>query len=160
MGADNLKNTEKTRFSGQKAVENGRKGAQASAEAKRKKKSMIKVWETVRGLPLHNGTRTSIEEVQSIANVQGANLSVEEAMMLAMARKAVSGDVRAFEALTKFTDQDRAAQLARRAAELANKKAKLEIEQLEMQLQAYRSAFEQANESQVVILDDIPDETD
>ena len=159
MNTENLKKGKATQFTGgEQAANSGRKGAYAAAEQKRKKKSMQRTWDIIKSMPLKSRDQDDIAEIQSIADMQGANITVEEAMILAMTKKAASGDVRAFEALSKFTDQNRAAQLAQRAAELANKKAKLEIEQLEMQVHAYKSALETAESSQVVILDDIPDD--
>ncbi len=160
MNTENLKKGKATQFgSGDERAKRAQaKGGKASGEARRKKTSMQRTWNIIKSMPLKSRDQDDIAEIRSIADMQGANITVEEAMILAMTKKAASGDVRAFEALSKFTDQNRAAQLAQRAAELANKKAKLEIEQLEMQVHAYKSALETAESSQVVILDDIPDD--
>lgn len=159
--AENLKRGNKaTQFeSGQKAVESGKAGGIASGVAKRRNKSMIQTWEVIRKMTLSPGEHDSVEEVQNVADVKGANLTVEEAIILAQANKAMRGDTRAAELLMKWTDQNKTAQAAMKATELQNKKTRLEIERLEVQLNAYKDALENAENTQVVILDDLDDET-
>ena len=158
--ADNLiGKRESTQFgSGAEAVGNGKIGGIASGASRRRKTSMIQTWEIVRKMTLSPGEHDSVEEVQNVADVKGANLTVEEAIILAQANKAMRGDTRAAELLMKWTDQNKTMQATVKATELANKKTKLEIERLEMQLNAYKNALENAENTQVIILDDLDDE--
>ena len=98
----NKKNLKKgnpeTQFaSGREAVENGRKGGVASAKAKRERKAMRETLATLLSMPLKNGEAVDIEETQSIAALNGKNITVQEAIMLAQIKKAVEGDTKAAE---------------------------------------------------------------
>ena len=95
----NLKqgNPETQFTSGQVAVENGRKGGKASAKAKREKKAMKDTLETLLTMSIEVGTEDSIDDIQSIALLNGKNISVQEAIMLAQIKKAIKGDTKAAE---------------------------------------------------------------
>lgn len=97
--ADNLKKgNPATQFrSGRQAVENGRKGGIASAKAKREKKALKETLEELLAMPLKNGKQANLENIKSIAAVKGKNVSMQEAIMIAMLNKAARGDVRAAE---------------------------------------------------------------
>lgn len=97
--ADNLKkgNPETQFRSGRQAVENGRKGGIASAKAKREKKALKETLEELLAMPLKNGKQANLENIKSIAAVKGKNVSMQEAIMIAMLNKAARGDVRAAE---------------------------------------------------------------
>lgn len=86
MNNENLKRgNPDTQFkSGRNAVENGRKGGIANGEACRMRKSMLKIL----SLPLKSGDVMGIEEMQSVAEANGVNLTVEDAINLAQAIKA------------------------------------------------------------------------
>ncbi len=97
--ADNLKkgNPETQFRSGRQAAENGRKGGIASAKAKREKKALKETLEELLAMPLKNGKQANLENIKSIAAVKGKNISMQEAIMIAMLNKAARGDVRAAE---------------------------------------------------------------
>lgn len=97
--AENLKkgNPETQFRSGRQAVENGRKGGIASAKAKREKKALKETLEELLAMPLKNGKQANLEHIKSIAAVKGKNVSMQEAIMIAMLNKAARGDVRAAE---------------------------------------------------------------
>lgn len=96
--ANNLKNTENTQFkSGSRAVECGRKGGIASGKAKREKKAMKDTLETLLAMTLNNEQMEDIESIQSVASLEGANITVQEAIMLAQIKRALSGDTKAAE---------------------------------------------------------------
>lgn len=93
-----LQGNPETQFvSGQEAVENGRKGGIASARAKRERKAMKDTLATLLSMPLKDGSAHDIDEIQSIASLNGKNITVQEAIMLAQIKKAVKGDTRAAE---------------------------------------------------------------
>lgn len=95
--AEELKKISKnTQFkSGKKAVESGRKGGIASGVAKREKKALCETLDTLLRMPIKSGSLEDIEQIQSIAAIKGRNITMQEAIMLAMLQKAAKGDVKA-----------------------------------------------------------------
>ena len=76
------------------ARERGSKGGIASGKARREKKALMDTLETLLAMPLKKGKATDIEKIQSIAALNGKNITVQEAIMLAQIRKALKGDTR------------------------------------------------------------------
>lgn len=74
-----------------------RKGGKASGKARRDKKAMKETLETLLTMNLQQGKGDEIETIQSIAELKGKNISVQEAIMLAQIKKAMKGDTRAAE---------------------------------------------------------------
>ena len=74
-----------------------REGGKASGKARREKKAMKETLETLLTMNLQAGTGDEIEAIQSIAELKGKNISVQEAIMLAQIKKAMKGDTRAAE---------------------------------------------------------------
>lgn len=68
------------------------KGGRANAERLRQKKQLKETIENMLTMPIKKGT---IEEFQSIAEAKGKNMTAQEAMILAVFRKAMDGDVQA-----------------------------------------------------------------
>jgi hypothetical protein len=73
--------------------ENGRKGGIASGEAKRKKKAMKERLSILVEMPLKSGKIKSVEEIKNFADLKGKNITVEDAMMIAVIMKALKGDI-------------------------------------------------------------------
>lgn len=93
-----LQGNPETQFeSGRVAVESGRLGGIASGKAKREKKAMKDTLATLLAMPLKDGTSDDLDEIKSIASLNGKNITVQEAIMLAQVKKAVKGDTRAAE---------------------------------------------------------------
>lgn len=136
---------------GQREIQSS--GGKASGAARRARRSMCEAWDVIRKLPLTDGEKADIDEIQSVAAVKGKNLTVEQAIIFAITRKAMGGDVKAFTALNKYTE-------TQRAIELQNKKTQCEIDKLKLELNAYKKAVERADAGAVSILDNIPNETD
>lgn len=111
---------------------------------------MQETWDVIRKMPLEEGEVSEIEAIQSVGAVKNANITVEDAMIFAIAKKAMKGDVRAFEALRKWTESGRITE------DLTREKAELELEKLRMEVEAYHRAAERVDTG-VTILDDIPD---
>ena len=111
---------------------------------------MQETWDIIRKMPLEDGKVSEIEAIESVGAVKGANITVESAMILAIARKAMKGDVRAFQALQKYTESGRITE------DLTRERAELELEKLRMEVEAYHRAAERVDTG-VTILDDIPD---
>lgn len=74
--------------------ESARRAGKASAKKKRERREMREMARDILEMPLREG---SVEEVRSMADVKGKNITVMEAALLVQAQKALSGDTRAFE---------------------------------------------------------------
>lgn len=72
-------------------------GGIASGKARREKKAMKDTLAILLSMPLKDGMSHDIDEIQSIASLNGKNITVQEAIMLAQIKKAVKGDTRAAE---------------------------------------------------------------
>ena len=96
--ANNLKNTEKTQFkSGSQAVEAGRKGGIASGESKRRKREAKEIMEILLSMQIKGGKGSDIEGIKNFMDMQGKNITVEEAMHLKVVQKALKGDLNAYD---------------------------------------------------------------
>ena len=81
----------------EEAREKGRKGGQKSAESRRKKRAMAETMEIIRTMPLKEGMVDDIESVTSNAEIEKRNVTVQDAIIAAQAKKAMKGDTRAAE---------------------------------------------------------------
>lgn len=88
------------------AREKGRKGGIASGKARREKKAMKDIVEIVLQMPLQNGKKTSVESIKNLASAKGQNISVQEALVLKLTQKALSGDIKALRLLLEMAGQD------------------------------------------------------
>lgn len=75
--------------------EAGRKGGIASGEAKRRKKAMRERLEVLLELPIKSGKKADLESIKNFTALKGANITVEDAVMLAQIQKALKGDTAA-----------------------------------------------------------------
>ena len=78
-----------------RASEAGKKGGKASGEAKRRKKLMRENLEILCQLPAKGGRATDVESIKNFAELKGKNITVEQAMLIAQIKKAMSGDTTA-----------------------------------------------------------------
>lgn len=69
----------------------------ASGKSRREKKAMKDTLATLLSMPLKDGMSVDIGEIQSIASLNGKNITVQEAILLAQIKKAVKGDTKAAE---------------------------------------------------------------
>lgn len=75
-----------------------RKGGQASGEARRKKRSMEETMRILLSMSIKEGDVPDIEEIQSIAKLNGLNVDMETALLMGQLNKAVKKqDTRAAE---------------------------------------------------------------
>lgn len=81
----------------EEAKEKGRKGGQKSAESRRKKRAMAETMEIILTMPLKEGMVDDIESVTSNAEIEKRNVTVQDAIIAAQAKKAMKGDTRAAE---------------------------------------------------------------
>lgn len=79
------------------AAQNGRKGGIASGKARREKKALKDTLEELLAMPIKDGKSSDIDKIKSIAGIKGKNITMQEAIMVAMLNKAAKGDVRAAE---------------------------------------------------------------
>lgn len=75
--------------------EAGRKGGIKSGESKRRKKAMKESLQCLLDLKLKSGAWFDVEMADSIQDLKGANITVEEAIILAQIQKALKGDTTA-----------------------------------------------------------------
>ena len=78
----------------EEAMKNGSKGGIASGKARRARKMMREDAQMFLEMPLNAG---QLEDVEYLAEVKGKNITVQQAILLAMIKKAMKGDVRASE---------------------------------------------------------------
>ena len=96
--ASTVTNSEGTQFqTGAEQVETATKGGIASGKARRERKAMKDTLATLLSMPLKDGMSVDIGDIQSIASLNGKNITVQEAIMLAQIKKAVKGDTKAAE---------------------------------------------------------------
>ena len=74
-----------------------RKGGIASGKARREKKALKDTLEELLAMPIKDGKSQDIDKIKSIAGIKGKNITMQEAIMVAMLNKAAKGDVRAAE---------------------------------------------------------------
>ena len=81
----------------QRMKECSSKGGKASGEAKRRKKLMKENLEILCQLSLKSGRATDVESIKNFAELKGKNITIEQAMLIAQIKKALSGDTKAME---------------------------------------------------------------
>lgn len=72
--------------------EQGRNGGIKSGEVRRQKKMMKETLQELLNMPLKKGT---VDEITNLAEGKGKNITAEQALCLAMIKKALKGDVSA-----------------------------------------------------------------
>ena len=68
-------------------------GGIASGKSRRAKKSMQELAKIILNMSIQNGDIHSIEDIQSIADIRGKNLTVDQAILLKQVEKALKGDL-------------------------------------------------------------------
>ena len=69
------------------------KGGKASGEARRRKKEMKERLELLLSMPIKDGKGTELEKIKNFASLKGKNITVEDAILIAIAQKALKGDI-------------------------------------------------------------------
>lgn len=75
----------------------GKKGGIKSGKARKERKAMKETAEMILGLTLKDGIVTDLEDIQSMAAANGKNITIQDAIILKQAQKALKGDIRAAE---------------------------------------------------------------
>lgn len=73
------------------------KAGKASGVARRRKRTMQEFAEIILGMSMKNGEVHTVDEIQSVADVKGKNLTVDQAILLKQVEKALKGDLRSAE---------------------------------------------------------------
>lgn len=82
-----------------------RMGGKASGVARRKKRNMQEFASILLGMALKNGEVHTIEDIQSLADLKGKNLTVDQAILLKQAEKALKGDLKSAEFIRDTSGQ-------------------------------------------------------
>jgi len=91
MGTGNMKNL-RPPFTSEEAREMGRKGAKASAEARRAKRDFAEALKILINLPEHSGKVADISKIKNIDDLKKANLTLGDRMLMKLAIRALNSD--------------------------------------------------------------------
>lgn len=72
-----------------------KKGGKASVEARRRKKDMKERLQILLSMSIKDGKGADIEKIKNFGSLKGENITVEDAILVAMIQKALKGDVSA-----------------------------------------------------------------
>lgn len=76
--------------------EAGRKGGKASVEAKRRRKEFKETLEILLSMSLDKRrTNVDIDKIKAFADLKGKNVTVDQAMMIKLIQRALTGDLNA-----------------------------------------------------------------
>ena len=85
--------------------EAGRKGGIKSGETKRNKKAMKETLELLLSMPLKNKKIVEPEQIKSFADLNGKNIDIQTAILIAQIQKALKGSVASAEFLRDTAGQ-------------------------------------------------------
>ena len=85
--------------------EAGRKGGIKSGETKRNKKAMKETLELLLSMPLKNKKIVEAEQIKSFADLNGKNIDIQTAILIAQIQKALKGSVASAEFLRDTAGQ-------------------------------------------------------
>lgn len=88
------------------AREKGKKGGIASGESRRRKKTLKELMNSIATMPLQDGKLTDINKIKSLASAKGKNITVEEAFVLKLTQKALSGDYKSMRLWAELMGED------------------------------------------------------
>lgn len=84
-----------TSLSREQCVEYGRKGGKKSAEKRQERKKMAETLSVIMKMPLKKGDAKNLEKIKAFSDLNGLNLSVQDALMILLTNKALKGDLKA-----------------------------------------------------------------
>ena len=87
---------------------NGKKGGIKSGIARREKKTMRETLEMFMTMPVNDGMLDDLKDFKSVKDVNGKNISVQEAIVMAQVVKAMKGDAKAAKFVADIFDQQAA----------------------------------------------------
>lgn len=109
----------------EEAAKNGKKGGIASGESKRRKKALKKTIESVLNLDVDAATRAALEKLGVDPNDQ----SIQTAIVVGQALKAMRGDTKAAEFIAKYAGGDPRLEIERERLKLEKERIRLQAEQ-------------------------------
>lgn len=120
-----------TERSPDEAREMGRKGGKASGAARRKKRDAKKLARHLLEMGITGGAVTDIEELQSLAEISGQNITALDAIILKQIQVAMSGDLKAARFLVELLEEGDKAPAARREQKARIDKMRAETKKVE-----------------------------
>lgn len=93
----NIENTSFDKLTAKEQREIAKKGGKASVKARREKKAMRENLETILAMTLKSGKLAKVESIKSFAELNGKNITVQDAILIKQTQKAMMGDTRAAE---------------------------------------------------------------
>jgi hypothetical protein len=111
-------------------VEEASRGGQKSGEVRREKKTFKNMAETLMSIPMKSGKSTEIENIKNFADIKGKNPTVKMAILIALAQKALKGDIRAFELLLAILGENPAIKIEADVNNTANPYDQLSVDEL------------------------------
>ena len=79
----------------ERRAECGRKGGIAKREATRRRKEMRETLGILLDMPMKKGRVYTAEEIKCFADLNGKNITIDQAMMVKLIQKALKGDINA-----------------------------------------------------------------
>lgn len=87
--------------------EYGKKGCVKSAEVRRNKRRMRESLKVLLKMPLKGrGNEVDIEDIKAFAQLNGKNVTVQDAILIAQIQKAMRGDTKAMEFIRDLSGED------------------------------------------------------
>ena len=83
------------RMTPEQRSEYGKIGAKKSMETKRKRKEMRETLDILLKMPMKRGKQYSAEDIKSFADLKGKNITIDQALMIALVQKGLKGDLNA-----------------------------------------------------------------
>lgn len=81
------------------------KGGKASGEARRRKRDFKEIAQHILTMTVKNGSQADLEAIQSIADLKGQNITVADAIMIAITQNAMKGDIQSANYIRDITGQ-------------------------------------------------------
>lgn len=82
-------------FTHEELSEFGKRGQQARMETLRKRKEMKETLKILMAMSVGKGKRVDIENIQAFTEIKGKNITVDQAMMVKLVQRALTGDLNA-----------------------------------------------------------------
>ena len=80
---------------------NGRKGGKARQKQLREQKALKNLLQDILKMPLKEG---DIQKIKNLAEFKGANITVEQALLLAQVKRALKGDLNSFKVVIEIAE--------------------------------------------------------
>mgnify|MGYP006907982283 CR=1 FL=1 len=84
---------------------NASKAGKASGKARRAKRTMREVANLVLDMSVSDGKKVDVKSIKSLAEVNGKNIKVQDALVLTLVKNALAGNIKALQMLIELTEQ-------------------------------------------------------